>query len=638
MAIANREVRAGGRIPGPVCTAAYLFGMVLVYVGERLLGGAGSSRLLLDGLGTASLLWAVGARAVDWAGSWGDRRAVEGRILVGYVVGIAALLLYALQVDPVRRAIVAWLGIPGFPARLRVVLEVLWPIVWVSAVLPVLFMEVSYASMARAPRIERRRVSFSAAAGLSVAWLLVALCLLNYVGSVLDRKWDLSFQRPSSPSESACRMVSNLNEPFEVFLFYPEANEVRELLSAYFEELASHSDFFRVRCLDQVLEPKLAKDLGVRRNGTVVYRYRDGKEVDRFGLKLREARSRLARLDGDFQGRFLRLVAEKRIAYFTTGHGERPYDWNSADDPRSPVKGLKTILEKQHFEVKRLGLGQGLASAVPDDAALVLVMDPSGDFLPEELDAIRRYLARGGRIWIVLDPERSTNAATLLADYGLRFVPTLLANERYFVRVSYTEADRYDLFSNRFSAHPSVTTLNRNASRLAVLLLGSGYLEKTGKKEEKDGKGRRIVMTLRSMPGTWADGNGNHRLDPPGEEKKTYHLAAAVSFGAPSAGKEAGGKEMRMLVLADGDALSDKVLGNLGNYFLFEDGLKWFFPEEKFLGSTTHTEKDVRIVHTKEQDVFWFYGTVFGVPLLVLAVGIGYNRFRMGRSRRRKKG
>jgi gliding motility-associatede transport system auxiliary component len=649
MAIEDNEPGGGRQIPALACTVPYLAGMSLIYVGERMVGSPLSARLLLDGLGAACLLWAVLARIVNWVRSHGERRSVEAMILASYLGGVLAVAMYAAQVDAVRKEAFPWIEGARVAARYEGVLQVLWPIVWLSSVLPLLFMEISYASMARAPRIERRRVAFSAGSGLVIAWLASSLALINYVGDARNHKWDLSFQRTSSPSEDARKLVSGLNEPFEVFLFFPDANEVLEELSGYFEELAGLSSLLQVRVYDHVLEPKRAEELGVRQNGSLVYRYGGKKEVVHIGEEMAEAESKLAKLDAEFQDKFLRLVAEKRTAYFITGHGERPYEWEGQEEPRAPVQGLKKILREQNFEVKPLGLGQGLGAEVPADASLLLVIDPAENFLPEELTSIRRYLEGGGRMWVALDPENSCNLFGLLEDYGVRFHPTLLANDQYFMRVYYSKADRNNLFTNRTSSHASVNTLTQNASRLAVVLLGSGYLEKL---EKKSGAGR-VLMTLRSMPNTWADENRNLEFDPPGEEKKTYDLAAAVTadvekIGAERAGNDtgvsadqkpgdSGKKQMRMLVVADADALSDKVIGNLGNYFLFADGLKWLFEGEKLL-STAGTEEDVRIIHTKKEDVVWFYTTIFGVPLVVLGVGVVYNRFRLRQTRRGRKG
>jgi len=288
MAIEGVQER-GWRIPGPACTVPYLVGMVLIYVGERLVGSPLSTRLLLDGLGAACLLWAVMGRFVNWIRSREDRRSVEAMILTSYLGGILSLVLYAAQVEGVRERVFVWFeGTPPLE-RHRGILQILWPIVWMSSVLPLVFMEISYASMVRAPRIERRRIAFSAGSGLTIAWLLASLFLINYVGDAHNRKWDLSRQRTSSPSEAACELVDSLNEPFEVFLFFPEANEVLEEVFGYFEELTDRSSLFLTYVYDHVMEPKLAKELGARQNGSLVYRYGDGKEVVRIGSEMTEA-------------------------------------------------------------------------------------------------------------------------------------------------------------------------------------------------------------------------------------------------------------------------------------------------------------------------------------------------------------
>lgn len=48
----------------------------------------------------------------------------------------------------------------------------------------------------------------------------------------------------------------------------------------------------------------------------------------------------------------------------------------------------------------------------------------------------------------------------------------------------------------------------------------------------------------------------------------------------------------------------------------------------------TTSEEDVPIQHTRSQDVAWFYATVFGVPVAVLAVGFFVTRRRGRRAPR----
>jgi ABC-type uncharacterized transport system involved in gliding motility auxiliary subunit len=97
--------------------------------------------------------------------------------------------------------------------------------------------------------------------------------------------------------------------------------------------------------------------------------------------------------------------------------------------------------------------------------------------------------------------------------------------------------------------------------------------------------------------------------------------------------------ETRMVVVADGDALSDATLMNPshfnGNPQFVVDVIRWLGGEEAFSGLVASTE-DVRIEHTKQKDKAYFYLTIFGVPALVLAMGwTGLRRRRRAKEGRK---
>ncbi len=121
-----------------------------------------------------------------------------------------------------------------------------------------------------------------------------------------------------------------------------------------------------------------------------------------------------------------------------------------------------------------------------------------------------------------------------------------------------------------------------------------------------------------------------------------YRLAAAVErkLTADEGEREAeverpGGvaeRTLRAIVLADVDLLSDTLMESTGNQLLLGDGLQWLAGEP---GASTQIDNplDVPVEHTRQQDIAWFYATVFGAPLSVLGLGRGYVRFRRRTSR-----
>jgi hypothetical protein len=83
---------------------------------------------------------------------------------------------------------------------------------------------------------------------------------------------------------------------------------------------------------------------------------------------------------------------------------------------------------------------------------------------------------------------------------------------------------------------------------------------------------------------------------------------------------------MRAFVLADADSMSDLLMSNFGpNRLLLMDAIRWLGGEDSFAGEV-NDEEDVRVEHSKQKDLVWFYSTIVGMPLLVLAAGLSFSR------------
>jgi hypothetical protein len=63
----------------------------------------------------------------------------------------------------------------------------------------------------------------------------------------------------------------------------------------------------------------------------------------------------------------------------------------------------------------------------------------------------------------------------------------------------------------------------------------------------------------------------------------------------------------------------------LANQVLFVDSVRWLVGEERFAG-LPNTEEDQKIQHTKQEDLAWFYSSIFGAPALILGLGVWISR------------
>jgi hypothetical protein len=600
-------------------------GLLLAWAGERIVESS-LGRGVLSGAGLALVVGALAARVVWRRGPHGEVHALLAWL---HAATLGALVLYGLQSDLFTRLTGA--SLESSSPRLAGAFAVLWPALLACALVPTLLVELSFAAMARAPRLEDGRLREALYAGLGVGFALVFAASAQYVATALDAKVDLSYFRLARPGDATVKLVNSLDEPLEVVLFFPPASDVGELVEAYFRELASGVPQLKVRRVDHALEPRLARELGVNGNGTVLVKKGAHREQLNVGVDLEKARGQLRALDGEVQKKVLQVGKSKRTVYLTAGHGERARDPERPGDQRATVDILWRTLQEQNFEVRLLSAAEGLAQEVPRDAAAVFVLGPQRAFTAPEAAAVAAFSARGGRLFLALDPEPGLAFAELLTPLGLKLTPERLAQERSTatLRPPPSLADRVNIGTRTFSAHPVVASLTR--ANLAVLLAGAGGLDELSPHPAD----LVIDFAIRSSAEAWNDRNENLEFDAALQEvRKAWGLLAAVTRRAPGS---AAADEGRALVLSDSDGVADVVLPLLpGNQYLVLDGLKWLLGEEQLQGLTT-TEVDLPLSRSRQQDSAWFYGTTFLAPLAVAGVGLLARR-RIKRAPRPHKG
>jgi hypothetical protein len=634
MAIRRDKKRPFGALRGPHLFVVYGAGMVTVFVGERILGGEGTSRYATSATGGGLCLLASLGWLSAWWRSTGLARSVERLAALLSLVGLAALGIYLASSDIVNGpAPVVRSGEGG--VGLRQILSVLWPMVLVCSVVPLLFVQWSAASMAKGEGVEPFRAAASARAGATTAALLCTLFLVNAIASREDIHADLSYFKTAQPSESTRDLVAAMNEKTEAILFFPAVSEVLGAVKPYFESLEGVSEQLQIKVTDPALAPDIASKYRVTADGTVVIARGTNSEKLELGDSMDSAARKLRTLDAEFQKMVLRLTVERKTVYVITGHGERP-DEKSSEDTRSSLSALSSILKSSNMTVKPLGPVEGLAGGVPGDAAVVIWTDPTLALFPGEAEALEKYLESGGRLLLTLDPASDPGLDGLLGFLGLEYSRAKLANDKAYIPITRTAADKYNLVTASFSSHPSVGSFSSKQQLVPVLFPGTGSLKKAA------GTKRQITFTVRAPAGTWPDTDGDG-VRGKEETAGTFNLAAAISAktSKEKKPKESISDDMRVVVLADTDLISDEYLGfrigysgRPGNLQLLADALEWLVGQGQVAG-VTEGEEDVRIAHTRDEDVFWFYATIFAVPLLILGIGAAT---RWGRGRKRRRG
>jgi hypothetical protein len=606
MALETRGQAGTSRAANPRWSVVWALGMVSIFIGERLIG-AGGKRTVATVLGLALVLAAIVVRALRARAAAPDRRVVEGTLAGLYALGLVAVLMYVVQSD-------LWAVAFGKPLekgspKLATALGALWPAIWIAAALPILFVELAYAQIARAAHLELGRIRAAMMSGFGLAGALVFAFAFAYVASERDGKLDLAYFRTSRPGEVTRRIVRNLDQPIEVAAFFPAASEARDQVDSYLEDLAKESPQLKLTHYDFDIDPVKAKELGVTTNSVLVFVR--GTRHEQLGIPkdTEGSRNALRTLDKEVQQRFMLIVKPPRMVGFTAGHGERSWDRAADNDKRAGIKTLRDMLVDQTYDTRTITAADGLLPDVDKGVTMVAIIGPQKAFLPEELASLNRFVDRGGRLLLALDPEYNLDFHEVLAPLNLTYKPDVLANDQAFATRTHTDADRLNIVTATYTSHPSVTTLQRLGNRAPIVLPGAGWID------AKKGRSNDIPVDapIKAHHATFVDRNGNYQADP-GEDRRAWELAATATKG-----------EARVFVLADSDLFGDEAIRALANPVLVLDVVHWLMGEESFSGVAS-SEADVPITHTRKQDVIWFYGTIFLAPALVIGAGVAVTR------------
>jgi hypothetical protein len=631
------------------------FGLFLVFIGERLFGHESGLRGVMTMIGIVLIIGVTGIRTWTMFGTTGARRRVERTLLMCHLATLAALFLYALTTNwGISKLSLSEAGATKFTTAATV----LWAALLLASIVPTLMIELSLGQALRTnfdvgaragdeAGVEYYRVRDIGWSGLSVALASAFLMVTCQVANKRNVQRDLSYFKTSAPGDSTQSIVKASSDPLKVLLFFPQTNEVKEQVKQYFEALASAAPGkLTIESHDRFFDAELAGKYKVTKDGVIVFVKGTGDaeksqtiDVDTEIEKARKG-SKLRNFDREVNSVLMKVVREKRKAYLMTGHGEM----NDPDSIPPDIKGRlgqerrSTVLKKRlgelNYEVKDLGLID-LAGNVPDDATVVIMMAPTLALQPAEWDALDRYLTKGGRLLIALDPKSEPSLGSLEGKLGLKFNPGDLTDDKAFLPQRGSPADRRFAITTQFSAHASTTALSRSVDK-GMIVIDSGALEDAPFTQSPTPPTKTI--TIRSMESSWLDYNNNFTFDAATEKRQRWNLAAAVE--GPKL-KDAEGKDkdgFRALVFADVDLFADVFVSNgmgraapvLISGPLLDDAVRWLGGEEVFSGEVV-SEDDKPIKHTKNQDAKWFTLTIVGGPLVVLTLGLLGTWFRRRR-------
>jgi ABC-type uncharacterized transport system involved in gliding motility auxiliary subunit len=446
---------------------------------------------------------------------------------------------------------------------------------------------------------------------------VVLIGLLAFLSHRHAMEWDWTATQRNTLSSASVGLLASLDKPLSLTVFASENEAVRapiiDLIKRYQRAYAD----IDVQWINPELEPALVRELGIGEDGTVIIHYgeRSEKLTQHNESVYSNAIQRLAR-------------SEERWLIFLTGHGERNPLGQANHDLGEWGKQLTT----KGIKLQPLNLAE--QATIPDNTAALVIASPQVDLLSGEVDIVRDFVAKGGNVLWLMEPGPLHQLQPLADDLHINFFPgTIVDASTQLVGI---DDPRIALVS-QYPQHP----LTQNFEVLTLFPQARAiFVNDTGGGEEKDGNWKTQPFLL-TMPRSWVETgelSGQIEFDKesdikgplvigltltrqwPADTAKTEPTQSATT--APEA-PAAAGKQQRIVIIGDGDFLSNTYIGNGGNMDLGLHIANWLSHDDQLINIPVKRSADVTFQLSKAMQISIAFGFLIVIPLLLAASGFG---------------
>ena len=456
----------------------------------------------------------------------------------------------------------------------------------------------------------RRQARYGAIATVGVLVALAIVVIVNYLSARQNKRWDLTANRQNSLSEQSVKVLQSLSDPVKFTVF--ERQDNMERFRNRLAEYSYNSKQVSVEYIDPDTKPVVAKEYGIEQYGTVVVEYMGRRE----------------RVSSDSEqdltnGLIKAMSDTQRKVYFLQGHGEKEPNKTERDG----YSALSGMLRNDNYAVERLVLAQ--QKEVPADATVVVVAGPTSDILPAELEALKAFLARAGKLMVLLDPPIGgqpaslPNIDSLIKEWGVTM------GNNVVVDVSGATNEPSIAVAATYPLH-AIT------ERFATLTIYP--LARTVEPVSGGVNGRTPTTIVETSRGSWAESNlasltTGVQMDAEGGDK-AGPLSVAVAVSAPAEGAapadspaqkpaaDAPKPESRVVVFGDSDFATNAYAGVPGNPNLFANAVNWLAQQENLIAIRPTEASDRRVTMTPQQQTMAFLTSILILPALVFTAGV----------------
>lgn len=446
--------------------------------------------------------------------------------------------------------------------------------------------------------------------GLITLALLCLLGTLAWLSTRYSTETDITKNSSNSLSQASLKLLDSLPDKIQLTAYIKKDPALRTQIAHLVARYKRHKADLTLTFIDPDSQPEKTRELNIDATGVVIVEYQGRSEKLNFidESSLTNALLQLAN-------------ADERWVTFLTGHGERAPDGIANSDLGQFGKEL------DRRKIKAQSINLATMPDIPGNSALLVITAPTVPLLAGERELVKRYVQQGGDLLLLTDPGNHYLDA-LQQLLGLRQLPGTLVDSKSKL---YGINDPSFVLASDYPPHP----ITQGLQTITVYPV-TAALEII---EETDFQS---VELLKSATQSWTETGpiaGKIVFDADGNEKQgplafAYALTrpstssgqvlSTSSGQASSAISEQGQDRLaqqRIVVVGDGDFLSNAYIGNVGNLDMGLRMINWLIHDDRFIDIPAKIATDKSLQLSQISVAVIGFGFLVVIPLVLMGTG-----------------
>ncbi len=461
----------------------------------------------------------------------------------------------------------------------------------------------------------RRAGKYGSSAIANAVLSILILAGLGFLSVRYAHRFDVSEGGVHTMALQTTDLLESLEQDVSITAFFTEldAPSVRDRLDRY----AYASERIKLRFVDPNAAPGLIESLQISTEdlarGLVRLSLESGESISLSEFSESEVTNAIRKL----------VMSTGKKVYFLEGHNEREIKARPTDDPARPgspdgsASGPDSFgraaqaLRNETYEVESLLLAT--LGEVPNDASALVVAGPTRPLLPNELEAVQRYVEGGGALFVAIDPRSQTNLYGLLEAWGIHLGEDVVVDRALavFGQATTPLAGEYDGRHpiTKLLREPTLFPLVRSVQVDATASSDYSVLAKTG----ADSWAERDLDSWRET--------GRAQLGPDDLEGPVPIAIAGIPRIA-SAGVGDGSAVGRVVVFGDSDFATNEYIDMLRNRDLFINSVNWLAGDIEQISVRPNTSRASSFQMSQAQFRAIHYLSLFVLPEAIAIFGV----------------